>query len=76
MMKQPAENANATPEEIEATLARAIPIFHDSPVMREEVAKLAYEYWKEGEGIGGSPEEDWYRAEKIVRNRLRAAVTA
>jgi hypothetical protein len=76
MMKQPAENANATPEEVEATRARAVPIFYDSPVIREEIAKLAYQYWKQREGIGGSPEEDWFRAEKIVRNRLKAALTA
>jgi hypothetical protein len=76
MMKQPAENANATPEEVEATRAREVPIFHDSPVITEEVAKLAYEYWKERGGIGGFPEEDWFRAEKIVRNRLNAALTA
>jgi Protein of unknown function (DUF2934) len=76
MMKQPAENANATPEEVEATRARAVPIFHDSPVITEEIAKLAYQYWKEREGIGGSPEEDWFRAEKVVRNRLKAVLTA
>jgi hypothetical protein len=41
MMKQPIENANATPEEIEAALARVVPIVHDSPVITQEVAKLA-----------------------------------
>jgi hypothetical protein len=64
-MKQPAENANATPEEVEATLARAVPIVHDCPVITQEVAKLAYENWQQREGTGGSPEEDWFRAEKI-----------
>ena len=77
MMKQPAENTNATAEEVEAALTRAIPILHNSPVITEEVAKLAYEYWRERDGgIGGSPEEDWSRAEKIVRTRLTAALTA
>ena len=76
MMKQPAENANATPEEVEAARARAIPIFHDSPVIKEETAKLAYNYWKEREGLGGSPEEDWFRAERTLRNRLKATLTA
>src|SRR5688572_835767 len=52
MMKQPVENVNATPEEIEAALARAVPIVHDSPVITQEVAKLAYQYWTEREGIG------------------------
>lgn len=76
MMKQPAENANATPEEVEAALARAAPILHNSPIITQEVAKLAYQCWREREGVGGSPEEDWFRAEKIVRNRLNAALTA
>ena len=76
MMKQPAENANATPEEVEATRARAVPILLTSPVITEEVAKLAYQHWTEREGISGSPEEDWFRAEKVVRNRLKAALTA
>jgi hypothetical protein len=76
MMKQPAENANATPEEIAATLARAVPIVYDSPVITEEIVKLAYQYWKERECAEGSPEQDWLRAEKIVLNRLKATVTA
>ncbi len=76
MMKQPAENPNATHEEIEAALARVEPIFHDSPAITEEVAKLAYQFWNEREGLGGSPETDWFRAEKIVRNRLKAGLTA
>ena len=49
MMKQPAENANATPEEVEATLARTAPILHNSPVIMKEIAKLAYQYWRERE---------------------------
>ena len=76
MMKQPAENTNATPEEVGATLARAVPVFPDSQVIREEVVKLAYKYWLEREGVGGSPEEDWFRAEETVRNRLKATLTA
>ena len=76
MMKQPAENANATSEEVEAARARAAPIFYASPAVREEIATLAYKYWQERKGVGGSPEEDWLQAEKTVRNRLKAALTA
>ena len=76
VMKQPAENPNATREEVEAALARVEPIFHDSPVITEEVAKLAYQFWQERKGLAGSPENDWFRAEKIVRNRLKAGLTA
>ena len=76
MMKQPAENTNATLEEVEAALTRAAPISLDSPVIREEIAKLAYKYWLEREGVGGSSEEDWFQAEKTVRDRLTATITA
>jgi len=30
----------------------------------EEIAKLAYSYWEARGCQGGSPEEDWYRAER------------
>jgi hypothetical protein len=76
MMKQPAENTNATREEIEAARARATPISHDPTVITEEVARIAYQCWRDRGSVGGSPEEDWFRAEQIVRDRLHAALTA
>ena len=33
----------------------------------EEVARLAYSYWEARGGEGGSPEEDWLRAERQLR---------
>jgi hypothetical protein len=30
----------------------------------EEIARLAYAYWEARRGEGGSPEEDWLRAER------------
>ena len=39
---------------------------------REEIARLAYDYWLEREGRGhGSAEEDWLRAENELRTRTR-----
>ena len=76
MTKQPAENTNATREEIEAARARATPIARDPNVITQKVAKIAYQCWRDRGGVGGSPEEDWFRAEQIVRNRLNAALTA
>ena len=35
----------------------------------EEVARLAYFYWESRGYQGGSPEEDWYRAEEELRKR-------
>jgi len=40
--------------------------------VREEIAKLAYLLWEERGGIGGSPEEDWLRAEQEVLARSKA----
>ena len=37
---------------------------------RDEVARLAYSYWESRGGRGGSPEEDWFRAEQEVLSRI------
>ena len=76
MMKQPAENTNATSTEAEAALTRVLQILPGSQEVREEIAALAYHYWQEREAKDGSPDEDWFRAEKIVHNRLTARTTA
>ena len=34
--------------------------------IHEKVALLAYSYWEERGGQGGSPEEDWFKAEREV----------
>jgi hypothetical protein len=50
-----------------AIMGRAV--VPDDPPSREEIAALAYSYW-EARGLqGGSPEEDWARAEQELRNR-------
>jgi hypothetical protein len=36
---------------------------------REEIATLAYSYWLERGRHGGSPEQDWLRAEQEYRRR-------
>ena len=38
----------------------------DKPVIRphEEIARIAYRYWESRGKQGGSPLEDWYRAER------------
>jgi hypothetical protein len=41
---------------------------------REEVARLAYLYWEARGCQGGSPEEDWLRAEQELRVLTLAAV--
>jgi hypothetical protein len=36
---------------------------------RERIALLAYSYWEARGYQGGSPEEDWYRAEREVSSQ-------
>jgi hypothetical protein len=38
--------------------------------LREKIALLAYSYWEKRGRRGGSPEEDWQRAEREVLNQL------
>ena len=45
-------------------------------VDREAVARLAYSYWEARGFVGGSPEEDWLRAEREIRETLAATATA
>ena len=42
----------------------------------EEIAQLAYSYWEARGYQGGSPEEDWLRAEHEIRSQLTAGATA
>lgn len=41
----------------------------EHPDDRDEIARLAYRYYLERGGEHGSDEEDWYRAEREIRNR-------
>lgn len=37
----------------------------------EEIAELAYSYWEARGGHGGSPWDDWFRAEQELMGRER-----
>lgn len=43
---------------------------------QEEIARLAYSYWEVRGRNGGSPEEDWLRAEQELRNHRAASAIA
>jgi len=47
-------------------VAQTLPVPETTPVppSQEQIACLAYSYWVERGYQGGSPEEDWLRAEK------------
>jgi DUF2934 family protein len=38
----------------------------------ETIAKLAYSYWEARGCSGGSPEDDWFRAEQELLNLYRS----
>jgi hypothetical protein len=40
---------------------------------QDEIAHLAYTYWLQRGGKGGTPEEDWLRAEKELRQHQSAS---
>ncbi len=43
---------------------------HSSPaISTDAIAALAYSYWEARGFEGGSPEEDWFRAERELRSR-------
>ncbi|MGH9722727.1 MAG: DUF2934 domain-containing protein [Bryobacteraceae bacterium] len=43
---------------------------------RDEIARLAYSFWESRGGEGGSPHEDWLRAESELRNRRTLTASA
>jgi len=55
-----------------------IPAVQDSTpaIDREEIERLAYSYWQERGCPIGSPDEDWYRAEKDLQKLVVAVVAA
>jgi len=73
MMKQPAENTNATVEEVKRAAERSMPLRRDPD--HDEIADVARQLWNNRGGSAGSPEADWFEACEIVRKR-RAASTA
>ena len=47
-----------------------------SQVDPEAVARLAYSYWEARGGQGGSPEDDWFRAEHELVTLSRSLESA
>jgi hypothetical protein len=45
-------------------------------IEREAIAQLAYSFWEARGFTGGSPEEDWLRAERELRTTLASSTVA
>jgi hypothetical protein len=46
------------------------PLLSSETSIQERIALLAYSYWETRGRHGGSPEEDWFRAERELRKNL------
>ena len=55
-------------ESIEVAMVEVEPMGDESP-SHAEIAVLAYSYWEARGCQGGSPEEDWFRAERELHSR-------
>jgi len=75
-----AESAAVAPAEIESPMpVTAEPVAAELVTKQpspEAIAALAYSYWLARNCQGGSPEEDWFRAEQELRARNVAAAVA
>jgi len=55
-------------ESIEVAMVQVEPMADESP-SHDEIAVLAYSHWEARGCQGGSPVEDWLRAERELRSR-------
>ncbi len=74
----PEVSAPAAPETTEAapalSVAAALTPATVAEPARDQVARLAYSYWVARGCQGGTPEEDWLRAETEIRTMTNPAV--
>ena len=74
-MKTQAQNTHTEPESSQAE-DEAAGLVVEPAFDQETIATLAYFYWEARGCPHDSPDEDWFRAEAELRNRLAAAATA
>lgn len=68
--RDPVRSVAAPPAPIEP--ARETPRADPAALDQEEIARLAHSYWEARGCQGGSPEDDWLRAERELK-AMRAA---
>jgi hypothetical protein len=66
-MSKKAKSHKPQSEPVDAAIMETEVISDNFP-SHEDVAGLAYSYWEARGFQGGSPEEDWLRAEQELRN--------
>ena len=67
--KSPAAKAPAKARKAPAKKAAILTMASPKPVSHDEVAKLAHQFWSERGFQHGHHEEDWHRAEEMLRGK-------
>jgi hypothetical protein len=73
MPKQDPGSKSKNTEQPYAQIYSADPIPEAATLDPEEVARLAYSYWEARGRDGGSPEEDWFKAENELKMRATSS---
>ena len=74
--KRTASAVETSPSITPTTATIAETTLTNSVVTSDEISKLAYSYWEARGYQGGSPEEDWLRAEQELAGRLSLSAQA
>jgi len=64
--------ANGSRQTGSATRLDLPPVAVEPAQLREEITCLAYSFWEQRGRQGGSPEDDWFRAEREILGRRPA----
>jgi len=75
MVKTQKEHVHTAPESGHRSDEATDLGIEDPALDQEAIARLAYFYWEERGCPTDSPDEDWFRAEAELRNRLAAAAS-
>jgi Protein of unknown function (DUF2934) len=67
------ESLNSEPQIAQPVQVTPLPVYEPT---HEAIAALAYSYWEARGYQGGSPEQDWLRAEQELRTSCSAAASA
>ena len=71
-VSDPAASASGVDQQATKNRGEGRPVRDRQDISRDEIARLAYSYWEARGGNGGSPEDDWFRAEQELLALSRA----